>query len=42
MAEFTAAVIARESGRSSTPWHIDLSLEPLEYWMPAFAGMTTW
>jgi hypothetical protein len=32
-----SAVIARESGQSSTHGSID---EDAEYWMPAFAGMT--
>ena len=28
------------TGRSSTPRRLDHSRAPLEYWIPAFAGMT--
>ena len=30
------------TGRSSTPRPISLIERPLEYWIPAFAGMTIW
>src|SRR5690349_5135289 len=28
------------TGRSSTPWLLGFTARPLEYWIPAFAGMT--
>jgi hypothetical protein len=28
------------TGRSSTPWHLVSIAAALEYWIPAFAGMT--
>jgi len=28
------------TGRSSTPRPLGLAIPPLEYWIPAFAGMT--
>jgi hypothetical protein len=34
------AVIPREGGVSSTPYLFDSITSALEYWMPAFAGMT--
>jgi hypothetical protein len=36
----STAVIAREGGRTSTPRLIGSITTSLEYWFPAFAGMT--
>jgi hypothetical protein len=35
------AVIVREGGRSSTPRRLGCIADVGDYWMPAFAGMTS-